>query len=80
MIFYWVSSANYNIKAKSETMDVQVNKQRHIIRKIKSIMFYLKYLILYDDNGEENVYIFPLLVEYFIKNVRADSKLNCKKI
>ena len=55
-------------------MDVQVNKQRHIIRKIKSIMFYLKYLILYDDNGEENVYILPLLVEYFIKNVRADSK------
>lgn len=60
-------------------MDVQVNKQRHI-RKIKSVMFYLKYLILYDDNGKDNAYILPLLVEYFIKNVTADSKLSCKKI
>lgn len=43
-------------------------------------MFYIKYLILYDDNGKENVYILSLLVEYFIKNVRADRKLSCKKI
>ena len=46
-------------------------------------MFCLKCLILYDDSNsckENDVYILPLLVEHFIKNVSAESKLSWKKI